>query len=560
MIDISTVKNEHLCLLSGMFLDATSLFGDQWNNKHKKIRRWLVKNHKDSIEEFPSDIVALFTPEADIETLFAFLKACNEYLTAHFKDLLGFTQKLTEAFPEEVHTALWQLTTADHLSIHQNKSVEILVDDTPAYRRTLILKDGQCSTPLSSERDYLFEAIAWDPAQNRYRLSFADIACDCMLAVTFSQAEVRVEVFNATQYITNVRDPWELLCDILSSLCDKAKLSGQYCNAAEQALLPLAKEVIALSPRPRYLPSPEKICVFPLFKALAAQHRQTKITSLLTQLEGVTYTSGRYEILLTKIREHLCKSSCEPLWRNIFAKVQASQVEYPIAASSAIPEEQLSETRATVQQLMERHGYTGTYPDFEKRNCLRGLHLVQSYDMLYFVCNERRTLHRVRCFEAIDDDDFCIHFLCGTALLRKQDDPGDIFSCLFNANGRQLFQQTKHDSARDNIEQSVSVAVKKAELRRLTKQERDRYNAAPSPRPLLALFFFIFLFGGFFFGLLFTGIMALFTAFIESLSGGNMLALFAEFPWLYCFAASGSLFGFFMALAMVILVLFARKK
>ena len=70
---------------------------------------------------------------------------------------------------------------------------------------------------------------------------------------------------------------------------------------------------------------------------------------------------------------------------------------------------------------------------------------------------------------------------------------GDIYSCMFNANGRRLLRKTEWSSSMDDaaslskLERQLRIAVKRAELKNLDKDEQEKSVSGPLKPPKKAL-------------------------------------------------------------------------
>ena len=192
-----------------------------------------------------------------------------------------------------------------------------------------------------------------------------------------------------------------------------------------------------------------------------------------------------------------------------------------------------------------------------------GIHLADSYNMSYFVGCEKRAAHHIHCTELWFNDHIAIEFLCGTQRLKKGEEPTDIWTCLFNANGRRFFNSVIYESEytdesgevlSDDLGGRIAIAVKKAELKPLTKSERKEVGKIPG----WIIFLLVFILMGGLFGLFMTvGFMALTPLLLWLFGEGDSIGeLFMMAPWLDMFFMSWLLFGGVMG---VITVLAKRK-
>jgi hypothetical protein len=312
----------------------------------------------------------------------------------------------------------------------------------------------------------------------------------------------------------------------------KADLPGDYCNAEEKELLPLIKEIVALE---YWMQLPEQeLFSFSELKKLARQYGYNKAAIMLGKLETIKPDDSKFYKTVKKLTMLLCQKQYEPLWREIYNKIAKSQTEYPNKVDSLCDKELLMSVRRDIQTLMQSKGYIGTYPDFVKDGVLNGIHLERSYDMTYFVGMEKRAQYHIHCCESFEENDYLtIQFLCGTAFFKKSEAgmDVDIYDCLFNAKGRRLFHtmhhyiplKTEEDNEADNLETSISIAVKKAECIKLTKAEQKEYYGKMITG--WEMFWWVFLIGGGMFSITMTLIMMLLCIITTAAFG-----LFADIP------------------------------
>ncbi|MBQ5626140.1 MAG: DUF3878 family protein, partial [Paludibacteraceae bacterium] len=98
---------------------------------------------------------------------------------------------------------------------------------------------------------------------------------------------------------------------------------------------------------------------------------------MLEKISNTTHEKKR-DRLTNKLLALLNRRKYEPLWREIYKLISASQCGYPDAVPVLCNKEILHETREKIQKRMEAHGYSGNYPDFMKKGSINGLHSVTS--------------------------------------------------------------------------------------------------------------------------------------------------------------------------------------
>lgn len=477
------------------------------------------------------------------------------------KDFAALDEAVKAALKQLLKSYVWpQIKFAGN-------DIKIITDDTPSYRRILTLKNVD-AVPRDRE-GYFCENLTMvlKKEQNRFcfvgELEHPTEETAEIFALTFDGAEVEIEVYNSCNNMNFWNDPWDFLRKISFAIEMKAQLPGDYCNAKEKELLPLIREIVALE---YWMELPEQETIsFEKLKKLTHQYGYIKAETLLGELETVKPVDHKYYKNAKKLISVLCKKQYEPLWREIYNKIADSQADYPNKADSLCNKQLLSKVRNDIQALMEAKGYIGTYPDFVKDSALNGIHLAQSYNMTYFVGMEKRTEYHIHCYESFQENDvLIIQFVCGTAFLKKDEDDTDIFDCLFDAKGYRLFNTMHHyipmqaedDAFADDLETSVTIAVKKAECAKLTKHEQKQYYGESMPG--FSLFFWTFLITGGMFGISMTLITMLICIIATAAFGlfASIPEMLTALPW-WLFLAIGWI-GF--GGAMGIVEVLSRRK
>lgn len=137
-----------------------------------------------------------------------------------------------------------------------------------------------------------------------------------------------------------------------------------------------------------------------------------------------------------------------------------------------------------------------------------------------------------------------VTFLCGTELLREGEQSLGLDACCFRDRARR-FRRTVQwfDDGLDDLERKLTIAAKKAELVKLSREER------PDREGLWRLFWAAFFLGGGFFAVAMVVGMALIAVSMALIfeGPGAILPLLAELPWmklfLQTFVVVGGLLG-----------------
>lgn len=369
------------------------------------------------------------------------------------------------------------------------------------------------------------------------------------VAVSFQDARADITLYQADDPLFD-GTPWGRLEYIARGILDKTTLPGEHLNPHEQALCPLLADIYKLTFQ-EFLPEAYQAPELTQLKAYFSKYGYSELLPLVEKLESAFSNSKRRSRLSSKLLSKLNCQKYEALWRELYRLLTTAQAAYPTRTQVFCSRELLQETRKQIQTLMQSHGYAGSYPGFFKEGAIPGIRLAESYDTTYFIGPEKHVVYHIHCTENWADDHLRVDFLCGTQLLRKDEAPGDCFCCLFNAKGRRLYREYR---GTDNLEQSVRIAVKKAELKRLSKEER-KYDL---DMPWCSLFFFLFIVMGGLFSVLFTLGMLAITVLITAVVAGFSAVpeMLTALPWLQIFAACWVLYGGAMGLVTVL----AKRK
>lgn len=526
----------------------------------KKIRKWVEKNYIAG-ETYPKSVMTHIDKGVDDAAFIGFLKACYDHVQANGTYRKQLFDKFSAELDEDTKDLLWLMLSQDlyDCRIRQiGADAQIDLKYGGVYRRTLTLVNASC-LPQEPYDCLCFEKGSLIKRDGEYRLvgeaeNFADDTATPFV-IRFADARSTTEVYRADIPLF-IGKPWEQLESLAYALLEKYELSGDHFNDREKELLPLISEIGKLFVW-MCVPDDYATAGFPQLTAYCRRYGYHELLPLLEQFEKAD--GKRKDRLSRKLTSKLNRQRYEPLWREICRCLADSQAEYPCEIDLHCSAEKVDETRQEIQKRLEEHGYTGHYPDFVKTGALRGIRLVDSYDQTYFVGLEKRVVYHIHCEEACVDDQLRVNFICGTELLRAEEAPGDIYSCMFDAKGRRLFQMAFYtcyrDTVAEDLEKRVEIAVKKAELIKLTKEEKKAIGEPPS---FLAIFLAVFVILGGFFGVAMTACMMLFAVITALIAGQpeSISAVFTDIPWWQLFLLAWVLFGG----AMGVLTGLAKRK
>lgn len=525
----------------------------------KKIRKWIGKNYF-ADRTYPEEVMHFIGKKVSNEGFFEYLKACREQIQSFGTQKEQLFDESSAGLARDVKSAVLALLENDvYFGDIRKSGTDALInaDCSGSYDRTLTLINA--SGRPEGKTDWLsFENGSLIKQDDEYILN-GEVEDEKPFAIRFTDARVDISLFRADEQMFG-GTPWMYLLTVAGDILDKYALSAEYLNDSEKELLLLIAEISKLCSW-THIPDEFQSADFSRLRSYMVKFGYGELLPLIENLEKEFYSDNKKHRIIKKLISKLNTQEFEPLWRNLRDIIAESQSSYPSKAAVRCPAELLNETRSNIQKLMESHGYSGKYPDFVKKGAVRGIRLADSYDMSYLIGFEKRAMHYIHCIEEYFDEQLTVWFICGTELLRKSETAGDVYSCLFNAKGRRLFRIISYQSGymnpggeypADDLERMVKIAVKIAELTKLTKEERQA--TVGSDFPSWKLFFFVFVLMGGLFGILLTIGFMLMTV-VACLVLGQPQAIpsmFTDIPWGVGLLTAWVLFGGIMGIVTVL--------
>ncbi len=513
------------------------------SKKAKKYKKTLLKNLSDRIDELSDSAKAYFDKDKPATVLFRFLADCKkEYDRLFTENKQAFFNEFSD-LPNSTVYALWRLGEEYTVGwVMVGNKFETIVEDGSAYRINLVVENLEASKEHISEEHGYIEAKSLEREGDRYCLkcTFEDYETDTLeeIEYRFSAPTDRFECLNCCDFYG---EPWSCLADIATAIIDKSELSLSFCNIEELKLLPILREISFLN----FMR--EGDIEFTLLKELALNYGFKEIAKVLSNIEGYN-NSCKFDMTgMEKKLEFMNKAKYEPMWRELYQKIVASQKDYPHTGKRFMAEKSLEKIRKDIEKQFLRKGYSGTYPDFYKIGNMKGLRLAHSYGMSYFAGFKRRVKYFIHCSESgFLSETVSLTLVSGTDLT-KDGKCKDIYSCMFNDNGKRLNDTTWFIVDGHELDMCTDIAIKRAELKPLSKEERKKeYGNSVTA---ISEFISILLFGGGIFTLLMALVFFPIMSGIALLIGGS--EAFGEFlaymPWGLLIAISwlgfGGLFG-----------------
>lgn len=553
MLEVTTIEWEPLRVLAGMAMYVGFHYSDMISPRNqKRARKKLEKLYEKQIAAFPDELRSAFSSENSDQSVMDFLRACREECDLRIKENRTPQGMLLAPLGEAVQRAMAFLLEEDgsvsicHLD---DGKVELLEDMNAGYRCSVVLEDPIVK-PECASWDYVNDAEIQREG-DWYLLCAVDDDGDREV-LRFTRAHVEVTSYNCASEQFFWDDPWQLLHSLAWCITSKANLDGDYCNAREKALLPLLQEI-------QMIGIPKSNQTYPMLTQLARE-----VGCNTPKFEKMVRSWNRKS--WNQVSRVLCNQEWEPLWREIYCRICHSQEEYPCRVEQRCKKEDVEQTRRSVEEYLHSRGFAGQYPDFVKKGPIAGMHLQESYDMAYFVGREKNATMYIHCVQTLGHRDrVAVQFLCGVASERKGNATKDVFSCLFDCKGRRYFRWVRdyvsyYAEEIQPLERTLklaAVAVKKVQMQKLTKEEKELYTYGSS-EGLTFFFLWWFLIGGLLFAIAMTVGMWLVCALVMALFGygSQIFSVLSDLPWHYAFVFAWLGFG----LPMGIISILAKRK
>ncbi len=359
----------------------------------------------------------------------------------------------------------------------------------------------------------------------------------------FDQANAEMMPCRKTYYSDGV---WDIV------VCMAADIYGRYCfdetfiSEAERNYLPLVFELMKITDGSKAKPE------LPVLTAYAEKYGLNEFTAIILKNARRDKTG-----IYNKRFSGLDDVKYEPLWRELYMIFWGLCKEYPTVSEIIGLEPENIRIRKNITDTLHKAGYEGVYPDFRKTGELKGVHLTQSHDKAYLVGCEKNVLYMVHCDEMCSDGEPVIIFRSGTIVMKDGFDysNADIYSSMFRNGGYHIEKSFSCCAGNEDISQAAEIAVKRAELKKLTRKECKAADVDKNLLSFLPVGMLMGLLFGVFLALGMMIVLFLFEMFVGS-NAVEALQAIVDSRWLCAFGASGLAFG----LAMTVLMYLAGRK
>ena len=249
--------------------------------------------------------------------------------------------------------------------------------------------------------------------------------------------------------------PWQCLADCGRELLHKAEMAEELLNDRERAILPMLRELGMVTG----YGSDEDISGFNHLRARFTP----ELHRYLDQMERSKKNWKKYRKSADQLLNRLNRIEYLPLWKKIRDEIADTQTEYPASVQVS------PEVVRKIEAGLHSRGYCGSYPEFVKMGTIERSRLLKSHGTYRWVRKGTPAVFHIRVVELNMGQ---LQFLCGAELLAEGEQSLSFDSCGFDARGRRFLRDVTWTEG-DDLDRKLHLAAKKAELRKLTRQEKD---------------------------------------------------------------------------------------
>ncbi len=300
-----------------------------------------------------------------------------------------------------------------------------------------------------------YDAIQLIEKDSSYVLEITNYISDDCYRINFDNISVLLKAYSAESdclFWLFVRTPW----DYVISLANRINAHFTY-NIATQS----------------------ENNIFGLVKHLIGENYADTVPAELYHLiekHNLTKTiSAPYDLS----KPYLCKKKYEPFWRDILNLISESQKSLPSYFDKTVSKEELEKHINMITSEMNALGYSGIYPDFYKEDRIIKPTLMKTYNLSHIVAFEKYAHHHIRCYSFKNNGVVHTTFFVGTVFQKSSEEKSDIYSTMFDCNGKAYFSilSTINAGAMNDesyelwTKKAIKSATKKAEFKKLDKED-----------------------------------------------------------------------------------------
>lgn len=403
----------------------------------------------------------LFTKPYDIDEIKAYLKVQNEVFEKKCAQCDKLFLKALEEFENSDYLKEYFSSEMRLFEPEVDGSSVFIEEFTDCVFRKITFENATAyinGNPFTQgHSDIYYDFISLKKEDSGYILEAADYTMDCVCTVSFSDISVTLKAYSAdsdSRHWLFVNTPWDYLSALANGI--NAHLKYGLANPKEERLFGIVKHLLG-----------EKIAGI---DAVPSQ-----IYQLIEKHNLKNSAKPPYDFT----KPYFCKKKFEPLWRELFALLCESQEGLPSYFEERVSKEAFENHKQLITWQMNALGYTGTYPDFYKKDSTMKPTLLRTYNLSHIIAFEKYTEHHIRCYSFSNGGVIHTAFFIGTVFNKNDTETSDIYSSMFDCNGRAAFSILSTVFTGNMSEQTyeawtknaVKAAVRKADLKKADKDD-----------------------------------------------------------------------------------------
>ncbi|MBQ2812785.1 MAG: helix-turn-helix domain-containing protein [Clostridia bacterium] len=424
-------------------------------------------------EEMQEEALINVLNSADEKTKSLFVKPyAVEEIKEYLKVQSEAYKKLSAKNQAQFLKALEGFENSDYLKEHFSSGMKLLdieTDDSSVFIQEFtdtvfrkitfenaeVFLDGEPFTEKHTDMYYDFIRLTKD--NGVYVLEAENIDMSCVCVIRFTDISVTLKAYSAdsdSQFWLFVNTPWDYLAALANGI--NAHIRYGLANPKEKKLVGIVMHLLG-----------EKI---EGIDAVPAQ-----IYQLIEKHNLKNAAKAPYDFS----KPYFCKKKFEPLWREIFAMVCESQEGLPSYFEEKVSKEDFESHKKLITDQMSAWGYTGTYPDFYKKDSTIKPTLLRTYNLSHVIAFEKYTDRHIHCYSFWSNGVIHTAFFIGTVFNKTETETSDIYSSMFDCNGRAAFSilstvftgSMSEQTYESWTKNAVKAAVRKAELKKADKDD-----------------------------------------------------------------------------------------
>ena len=249
--------------------------------------------------------------------------------------------------------------------------------------------------------------------------------------------------------------PWQSLAGCGRELLRKAEVAPELLNDREREILPLLRELELLTG----CNTDDDLKTFAHLRSRFG----SELHPYLDRIERSIKNWKKYRNTTERLLKRLNRIEYLPLWQSIRDEIDATQTEYPVSCRLA------PELVRRIEEGLYSSGYSGSYPYFFRTGTIAQSREIKSYETCRWVRKGTPAVFHIR---VVEQNVGQLQFLCGTELLKEGAQSLGLDSCGFDAKGRRYLRSYTWNDG-DDLDKKLDIAVKKAELRKLSRRDRE---------------------------------------------------------------------------------------